>query len=105
MATDFNTPGNSPENSPEAQKLQDLDAKWEGRLQKLTSLITNLERSVDAKSSIHESPGTSRENPEASTKDEAKRKRTHSSSSESDTNSKHWFTTSFLQPLPYLVTL
>ena len=21
-----------------------------------------------------------------------------------DTNSKHWFTTSFLQPLPYLVT-
>ena len=81
MATDSNTPGNSQENSPEAQKLQDLDAKWEGRLQKLTSLITNLERTVDAKLSIHESPGTSRENPEAPTKDGAKRKRTHSCSS------------------------
>ena len=24
--------------------------------------------------------------------------------SQEETNSKHWFTTSFLQPLPYLVT-
>lgn len=84
MATDSSTPGSSEENSPEAKKLQDLDAKWEGRFQKLPSLTTNLERTVAAKSSIHESPYTSREKPEAPTKGGTKRKRTHSSSSESD---------------------
>ena len=83
MATDSSTPGNSQENSPEAQKLQDLDAKWEGLFQKLTSLITNLERTVATKLLIHESLGTSRENqrhPQGAEQNEKE----HSSSSESD---------------------
>ena len=56
MATDSSTPGNSQENSPEAQKLQDIDAKWEGRFQKLTALITNLERTVATKSVLVSHP-------------------------------------------------